>query len=634
MDRLPLPAVPWQLTGNHWLAIPCLHPGDAAIHRLGVLHRGARAALEFTGAAGDGREAAPLLRPVLTVDGAATRLGADGIAWERALGWLPTFTCTVGALLVRGMLFCPFGRDADMAGAVYTMSIENRGTVARTLDLGLEALPGVLVPRVRTPRPAVGALRAAIEGDLVVLDPGLVPGLASLALGADGEADVRLDAAGTARVTRTIVLRPGERSEVAFYVAAGPERDGAIATSAAMRRRGWQWLLAATRDAIETLQQATGSESLDRLVNRNLLFAYFYGVGRALDDAHFYLVRSRAPWHPAGVTVRDWDALMMTLPAVQLADSGLARELLLRMCELHGYAPGRGVHYFDGTMFEPAYSLDGVAAYAIALERYIRQTNDDHLIDDPVVGDTLYAVHDELADRRHPATCRTRRRCARRWTARSRGARGARRSTGPRSISRGASRPRTTPSAQRPGSRSTRSFAATTRPTSGRRARSARRRIRRWPPCAPGSSAPTAPRRSSGSGAPLSMGAWPPSGSTATAARWPTGATPPSRGCSRRPSGTRCGRPGRRGRRRTDRALAGAARDAYFFGSRGNSSVGRAQPCQGWGRGFESRFPLCEDRREWRCATPVFRCTGSGAANGGPRRLVCPGGEIGETRRT
>jgi hypothetical protein len=27
---------------------------------------------------------------------------------------------------------------------------------------------------------------------------------------------------------------------------------------------------------------------------------------------------------------------------------------------------------------------------------------------------------------------------------------------------------------------------------------------------------------------------------------------------------------------------------------RGNSSVGRAQPCQGWGRGFESRFPLVQ----------------------------------------
>ena len=27
----------------------------------------------------------------------------------------------------------------------------------------------------------------------------------------------------------------------------------------------------------------------------------------------------------------------------------------------------------------------------------------------------------------------------------------------------------------------------------------------------------------------------------------------------------------------------------------GNSSVGRAQPCQGWGREFESRFPLREE---------------------------------------
>jgi hypothetical protein len=28
----------------------------------------------------------------------------------------------------------------------------------------------------------------------------------------------------------------------------------------------------------------------------------------------------------------------------------------------------------------------------------------------------------------------------------------------------------------------------------------------------------------------------------------------------------------------------------------GNSSVGRAQPCQGWGRGFESRFPLTQQQ--------------------------------------
>ena len=35
----------------------------------------------------------------------------------------------------------------------------------------------------------------------------------------------------------------------------------------------------------------------------------------------------------------------------------------------------------------------------------------------------------------------------------------------------------------------------------------------------------------------------------------------------------------------------------------GNSSVGRAQPCQGWGREFESRFPLTKRRRQ---LTAVF----------------------------
>ncbi len=401
MDRIPLPKVPWQLTGNHWLSLPCIHPATGAIHRMSVLHRGARAALEFVASDADPESELPLLRPVLHVDGEVTAFGATGIAWERALGWLPTFTCTVGPLLVRGMVFCPFGRDADMAGAVYTFAIENRGTKPRTVTLALEGQGGALVPRVRRARPAAGPLQAAVAEGVVVLDPGVTPGLAAFALAADGEGDVSISATGASRLARTVTIQPGARDELAFYIAAGPERDGAIATSAAMRRRGWEWLLAATRDALGALQQATGSESLDRLVNQNLLFAYFFAVGRALDDAHFYLMRTRVPWHPLGVTMRDWDALMMTLPAVQLADPGLARELLLRMCELHGYAPGRGTHYFDGTMFEPAFSLEGAAAYVLAVDRYASEAKDEQIVDDPVLADTLYLVNDELAERRH-----------------------------------------------------------------------------------------------------------------------------------------------------------------------------------------------------------------------------------------
>ena len=401
MTYLALPSVPWQLTGNHWLAIPCIHPADGAIHAVSMLHRGARAAVEFAGDAGfvDGAGAA-LLRPVVEIDGVVHALARGTMVWERVAQWLPTFTCTLGDIVVRGTVFAPHGRDADVAGAVYAVGVENRGTVSRRVVVRMEGSLGHRQLRVRTARPAEDSPRVARSAnDLVLLEGSAQPGLVALAIGADGAADV--DVQGTSfSLTRALDVAGGENAQAAFYLAAGPERDGAEATVAVLRRRGWRALLAGTRDALQQLEQSTGSDAIDRLINRNLLFAYFYGVARAIDDAHYYLVRTRAPWHGAGVTVRDWDALMWTLPAVQLADAGLARELLLRMCELHAYAPGQGVHYFDGTMFESGFALEGVAAYPIAVDRYIRDTGDGAIVDEPAIGDALYLASEDIKDRR------------------------------------------------------------------------------------------------------------------------------------------------------------------------------------------------------------------------------------------
>jgi hypothetical protein len=399
--------VPWQLTGNHWLTIPCIHPADGAIHALGVLHRGARAAIEVAGSADfvSGRDT-PLLRPVLRVDGEVRTLAAEGIAWERAVGWLPTFTCTVGSLIVRGTIFAPYGRDADIAGAVYTFTVENRGTQAATVELSLEGSLGHRQQRVRTARPFDDAHVVSRGGDdTILLEGSAIPGLVAVALGADGPVHIEADEGASAQprrfsMRREFTVAPGGAAQVAFYLAVGPERDGAQATVAVLRRRGWRTLLSATRTALTSLEQTTGNDGLDRLINRNLLFAYFYAVGRGLDDAHYYLVRSRTPWHAMGCTVRDWEALMWTLPAVQLADTGLARELLVRACELHGYAPGQGVHYFDGTLFQPGFTLEGPAAFAIATDRYIRDTEDDQIVEDPVVADTLYLASDDIIARR------------------------------------------------------------------------------------------------------------------------------------------------------------------------------------------------------------------------------------------
>jgi hypothetical protein len=246
---------------------------------------------------------------------------------------------------------------------------------------------------------AAGHLATETGAGEVVLEGDDAPGFAALAIAGIEGASVA--ATGNRYAIHTsAVAPPGQRADTAFYLAAGPERDGALATVAVIRQRGWKQLLNGTREALRSLDQSSGVDAVDGLINRNLVFSYFYSVGRALDDAHYYIVRSRAPWSTRGTTIRDWEALTWTVPAVQLADPPLARELILRTCEVHGYAPGRGVNYLDGTLFAPGFTLEGAASYAIATDRYIRDTEDDQVLEEPVLADTLYASADDIATRR------------------------------------------------------------------------------------------------------------------------------------------------------------------------------------------------------------------------------------------
>src|SRR5688500_1911304 len=305
MSRLPAPDVAWQLTGNHWLALPCIDPNDGSLRALGVLHRGARGALEAAGAPDSLRgEGPPLLRPTLRLNGVEKPLGAVGLAWERAMEWIPTFTATVESLLVRGTLFAPHGRDADVAGAVYALAIDNRGAAPAHLEVTFEGTLGHRQIRVRTPRAADDAHVVTMAPDgVVLLEGAALPGLAAVAIAAGGEARVSAGDGGFT-IRQELTIPPAGRAHAAVYLAVGPERDGACATVAVMRRRGWSELLAATRDALRSLEQTVGHEGIDRLVNSNLLFAYFYGAGRSIDDGHLYLVATRPPWHGRGVPIR------------------------------------------------------------------------------------------------------------------------------------------------------------------------------------------------------------------------------------------------------------------------------------------------------------------------------------------
>src|SRR5262245_23275122 len=175
------------------------------------------------------------------------------MAWERALGWLPTFTWTSGDIAVRGTVFAPFGRDSDVAGAVYALSLENRGDSDVRATFVAEGTLGHRQLRVRTPRSFGDArLVQAVEGD-VILSGRPAAGVAALAIVADQSGTVRAGQdsrteGGSYEIERVVDVPAGGRAQIALYLAAGPEPDGARASMAVLRRRGWRDLLRDTRD--------------------------------------------------------------------------------------------------------------------------------------------------------------------------------------------------------------------------------------------------------------------------------------------------------------------------------------------------------------------------------------------------
>lgn len=395
--------VPWRITGNHWITVPCIDPADASIYLIGAVHAGARGAVEFAGSAeyanGEGN---PLARLAIVVDGVRHSAGVEGISWDRDRGWLPSFECQLGSIAVKATICCPHGADADLAGVVFAVTITNTTHTTIALSLELDGTLGHRQLRVRTSSAFTDAHKVTTMEDMVVLHGASAVSHFALAIGGDGDcvASVTDSESPVWVVARSVSLEPGETRNEAFYIAAGSERDGAVATLAVMKRRGWSRLIESTQRALAAMTPTTGSDAADRLITANMLAAYFCSIARAIDDAHVYVVRSRLPWNGRGLTIRDWEALMWVLPAVQLADAGLARELLLRICELHGHAPGGGVHYLDGSVFEAGFSLEGAAAFPIAVDAYIVHTGDDKIVEDPVLADSLYGANEDIAARR------------------------------------------------------------------------------------------------------------------------------------------------------------------------------------------------------------------------------------------
>lgn len=411
---MPASGTGWELTGNHAIAFPLVSPVDGAVACLNVLHRASTGLVEWLG--GDDE---PFLAPRFRVDGEAVT--PTSLEWERLDQWIPRFRASLGGgLHVRATLLAPAGHEPALRGAVYVFELENRGGGPREVEVALEGVWRRTARRLVTAR-AFGRENVVWRaGTGLVLETGDGVGPALAIVGGGGEEGSYTARRGpleedggtelsvpngepiTLRAARRLRVAAGRRSTAAFCLGVGAERDGALATALNLRRAGPTELLRQGRLELARLARKPAGQGLAALLNRNLLFNYFFAVARAVDDDRFYPVVSRSPLAPHTAVFREREALLWSLPAVALADPPLGRELLLRCLEQFGHRAGENVHYVDGGVLAPGLALDGLCAYVVALDRYVRDAKDETILDEPVVQDVLRELDDVLFSRLHP----------------------------------------------------------------------------------------------------------------------------------------------------------------------------------------------------------------------------------------
>ncbi|MGI1691828.1 glycoside hydrolase family 125 protein [Thermoanaerobacter uzonensis] len=183
----------------------------------------------------------------------------------------------------------------------------------------------------------------------------------SLAFGAEKEFDYSDEGEG-------VILKLKLNGKNCFYVAVNSDMDGASTTLIHLKRKGFERIYEEVyRWLKKKYIKYSQDEYLERLLNKNLFFNYFFAVGKDMESDNYVALTSRSPRYYVSSAFWERDSFLWSFPAIKLVDREfhnlIAREMILR----HSKNAGDHAHYIDGTVLYPGFELDEAASYLILI---------------------------------------------------------------------------------------------------------------------------------------------------------------------------------------------------------------------------------------------------------------------------
>ena len=356
-----------------------------------------------------GPKAAPFFAPLIKVDGKTLDLAKlKGVTVSREDFWTPTYTVKLdGQWELRLRYVCPpsergFFLDLRLRNLSAKKPLKGfLGAQGSWASVGLRTNDPYKLPYWRK-----AELFKGLAAKHIVLTTGMAAPEFALSFGSPDDLDVYdvSDKGGVAKFAlgKQGVIQPGQELRIGVTVGAGLESSSAAAVNVEFKRRGLGPLSGQTARYLQQRRRFTGDARMDDVLNWNLFFNLFFSTGVTVDTEQFVSLTSRSPHYYVCGAYWDRDALLWSLPAIQMVDTQRARKVLEYALLVQGRNIGVHSRFMDGVVLEPGFELDELCAPVIALANYVKQTGDQSLLKDFQVRDVLRKFERTLATKRHP----------------------------------------------------------------------------------------------------------------------------------------------------------------------------------------------------------------------------------------
>lgn len=385
-------------TGNEMISIPDIREKDAAIMSVAFLHMGYKGLIDIKGT----DIQSPLLKPFISINGADEPI--ENIIWRKHDYWIPYFKGKCGNIEIEGTILAPIGER----GFIYNLKIVNSSIDKTDFIVGLKGCWSKSIHEINESKPINAAkhVYSSNWNNSAVFDLRNAVNIFSFAPIFEDKMDVSYHAnedSGEVNFTlsKNTLLDPGEEQTINFYWGFGFEEVGSTTSAKEMLRKGYENELSNTRKWLSKRVRKTSDVNMDRVLNTNMFFNFFFASGITMDTEEFVLVTSRSPRYYVSAAYWDRDSLLWSFPSILLVDSDYAKEMLEYVFSKQIKNIGIHSRYIDGTVLEPGFELDELCAPVLALYSYAKQTGDYKIISEYKFAKGIERILKILASKKH-----------------------------------------------------------------------------------------------------------------------------------------------------------------------------------------------------------------------------------------